>query len=262
MITDAELLVYNQRGLIPGPNESEKSFLNRIESIKNAPFSLPGHPLEEKDWEGACHLTRRLFDIVPNWIPGFLSNKGLPFWQGAAAWISEDEMQLPLIQIKPGIRSNEVLAHEALHAVRMAYNESCFEEFFAYQTSSLKWKRWLGPIFRTSKESYVFIASLFVSMAYDAMQLFFNWPVFPTALIPLSLAAFGFARLFFTRRAFGRSRESLKKLVKRTDIVNAVLFRLTDQEIWLFSKMTKNDIQDYIQSQDSLRWRSILLAYF
>ncbi|NGX38613.1 MAG: hypothetical protein K1000chlam2_01788, partial [Chlamydiae bacterium] len=158
---------FNQKGWIPGPLEEEKKFLKRIETLDHF-FSNPpsdiDHFLTDADWTVAQEKTKALYDLSPDWIVAYYSNRNLPFFQGAATWITEkDTMRIPLVQLKEKFeegslmrlyRREEVLAHEAVHAARMQFDEPYFEEIFAYKTSPRSWRRFFGPLFQSSWESY------------------------------------------------------------------------------------------------------------
>ena len=183
-LSDSELLSLHRRGLIPGPNEVEALFLERIDSIEA--FSA-APPIDEKqalpmqDWKEANQLTDQLFDFKPDWMVAFYSDRHLPFWQGAATWIYETPVRVPLLQLRKKFckgsylkmyTRSEVLAHEAAHAARMGFDEKKFEEILAYSTSKRSWRKWLGPLFRSSWESYVFVVLLAVPLLAKQLDFF------------------------------------------------------------------------------------------
>lgn len=154
MITDLELLLFAKRGLIPGPNEDEKAFLQRASKLES--FS-------PEDWKEAHAKTEKLYGFAIDWVSCTYSNHKLPFWEGAATWISEEG--IPSIQLRNGFKKgkylgytrSEVLAHEAVHAARSAFEEPRFEEILAYRTSTNFFRKCLGPLFRKPKESLLFL---------------------------------------------------------------------------------------------------------
>lgn len=280
MISDTDLLSLNQKGFIPGPQEDEEGFLNRVERLRQISaeqmLSLK-EPIVKDDWKGAQVLTHELFDVSTDWVPGFYSNKQLPFWQGAAAWIcdTEDGIKLPVLQLKRtfkkhhhlGIYSlDEVLAHEALHASRMMFNEPKFEEFLAYRTSKSFLRKWFGPLFRSSWESYFFVFMLLVPLGVQITRLFIADNSVMDALfyLPWLLIGICLLRLLRTHYTFAQCEKNICPCLKQSDRSHAVLFRLTDKEISLFAKMKPNEIRQYIkvQRKNSLRWRLLSLAYF
>ena len=153
-MTDEELLAYAKRGLIPGPHEDEMAFLER--ASKAVPLNLP-------EWKEVSSFTENLYGFAVDWVPCTYSNHKLPFWEGAATWISEDK--LPSIQLRRsfkkgkyfGYQRTEVLSPEAIHAARCMFEEPHFEEILAFRTSSSPLRRFLGPLFRKPWESLLFI---------------------------------------------------------------------------------------------------------
>lgn len=249
-LTDQELLDLNQRGLIPGPQESEEEFLQRLAKIEAVKAN--GVPLLSSDWEEAYAALEPLFGIRPDWICAYYSSKGLPFWQAAATWI---EGSIPSIQLKPPFQEGsyyklysrkEVLAHEAVHAARTAFNEPRFEEVFAYQTSMRGFSRWIGPLFKRSWESYLLISLV---------------PLLATPLfsLPLLAIAFGSLRLAHAHWHLHLCTKKLTTLVKNPQ---AILLRLTDREIFLFGRMSQEAILTYVSKGDSLRLRVLRLLIF
>lgn len=97
-----------------------------------------------------------------------------------------------------GYARAEVLAHELVHAFRLAYGESRFEEHLAWQTASKPWRRALGGCFRSGPQILALV-------------------LFAPVSIPCEIAL---------RRRFNRAchvlarrgeREPLKRLVRMTD---------------------------------------------
>ena len=138
VIHDDALLEYFHRGLIPGPDESEEAFLFRVEQAK---------PLAHPEWSDLA------LPFKIDWVPITYSNHKIAWWEGAATWISGED--LPAVQLRKsfergfflGYKRSEVLSHEAVHAARMRFEEPLFEEVLAYSTASQAWKRFLGPLF-------------------------------------------------------------------------------------------------------------------
>lgn len=237
--TDLQLFELNQRGFIPGPGESEEQFCHRIEAAKvfftNPPKELKAQgeiSLPHWDWV-RLHL-KELYDFHPESLFAYYSNHKLAPWQGAASWIFDSGSgPLCAVQLRKGFLKgrylkiysrDEILAHEAVHAARSAFEESATEEFFAYFTSQTKWRRALGPIIRRPSEVWLFFASLLLG-AISGYYL-------PAAL----LVAFAFCRLFNCHRHLRRASKALSKKGLSPKNVRAILLRLTDAEIWELSE--------------------------
>lgn len=254
-IADVELLDLNSKGFIPGPSESEEDFLKRIAAIQKTFAQSEQIPFAHWDWVRI--FLKKVFDFEPYCLSAFYSNHSLMPWQGAAAWIEGNT--LVSIQLREAFKKKssylgvykreEILAHEAVHAARSAFQEPQNEEFFAYMSSEKKWRRVLGPIFVRPWEIWPFFLSI-------AIGSFFSFAYF----IGACLSMVGFYRLIRQHGRLKRASRQILRYVKQADVVRAILLRLTDAEIVLFSK--GENIEDYRRRQRCLRWRLINLAYF
>lgn len=237
-MTDQELLELNRDGLIPGPNETEENFLERVEKTKK--FFQEGNWIPKPHWDWVEHSLQDIFDFAPRYAAAFYSNKNLTPWQGAAAW-SNGTIQLREKFRKGsylGYRREEVLSHEAVHIARAAFNESRYEEFFAFLTSEKKWRRVLGPIVKRPWEVW----PLLVAMILGIWSMASIW------------IALGFIRLI---RLHLRLRAASRQLDPKW--ARAILLRLTDDEIDRFAK--GEDVEKYAFRQNCLRWRLIKIRY-
>jgi hypothetical protein len=206
-------------------------------------------------------LIKQLFDIDPDWVEVIYDNQGLQVWEGGCTWIEEDQITVQLRkrflnkESYLGYSRDEIIAHELVHVVRGAFKEPVYEEILAYQTSSSALRRFLGPLFRAPKESYIFLGSLvayYVSMCVGVWQM-------PFLFIFLALSACGLLRLLKAQMTFHRARKNLNSLVQKKDLL-AVMLRLTDEEINRFSKMNRQQILTYATQMATthLRWQQII----
>lgn len=202
---DDELLACFVRGLIPGPTESEDDFLHRVQAATS---------LSQPEWEEVAEITLPLFGFAVDWVSLRYCSHRLAWWEGAATWIGEEG--LPSIQLRPafekgsylGYRRSDVLAHEALHAARMRFDEPIFEEMLAYATSTQRWKRFLGPAFRRGWEPLVLLLAL-------CAGIYQPW-------VPLLFFSAGFA-------AFFRRHIQFQKCLSKLSL--PIVLCLTDDEI-------------------------------
>jgi hypothetical protein len=256
-----ELLVLNSEGLIPGPGESEENFCQRVQAVKNC-FHTQGAALAPHHWQWASEQLQALYDFAPRWCTAIYSSKGLAPWQAAATWI--DVKRVYTIQIRPSrwlswlVDTDEVLAHEAVHAARAAFNEPKSEEMLAYLTSSAKWRQVIGPLFRQPKEAFLLMLLIGFGAVLQVMEAVWDHSFgssgcfFTAAVLSFGLGA----RLFWMRTRFNRAARQLAPRLRDSSKVRAVLFRLTDEEIiQLASGKSVGEKKD-------LRWRVIEAAYF
>ncbi|MEM1283033.1 MAG: hypothetical protein AAGG81_05715 [Chlamydiota bacterium] len=289
-ISDQDLSDYNHQGLIPGPNESEDGFLLRADycqHIRQYLTEKTGLPIgrdefvEEPKREEMGTAARVLYGIFPNWVPIIYDNHKLSFWHGGCAWIFQSDEESPLsavLQLRSSlshrgsvygfINKQEIIAHEICHVGRMAFEEPIFEEFFAYATSTSRFRRWLGPIVKNSIESGIFVLLLLMIFFIDLFFLFLGseqalQQMMWLKAVPFALLIFGLFRLNKRHQQLKRCLSHLEELCDSPSAASSIAFRLTDQEIITFGKWSTEEIRDYIDQQKeiSLRWRMIYSVY-
>jgi hypothetical protein len=295
MIEDDYILELNNQGFIPGPLETEEEFLQRVDFTKkisknpkiffeeekeNPPFSLEDKVLKPR-WNWTRAQLNYLFNTAPFDLAMFFSNEKLSFFQGASTWIlafGEKNIKIPLIQFRKNLKKgtylwiytlDDILAHEAVHAVRVAFNEPKTEEVFAYMTSSSFIRRVLGPIIRSPIDVIMFLSSIGLSLISQTFLFIFKNSIFSYLFIffffsSLCLFCLGLGRLFLVRLRLNLTYRKLYKLLKDKKKARATLFRLADDEIEKFSLMPGKQIQEFIEKEKeiNLRFRLIYLAYF
>ena len=292
-IPEEQLLEWNRRGLVPGPEESDEEYLERAESCLNlksqlakdlgevVPFTK-SPPASEDYLKTALQRTQHLFDMAPDWIPLFFSNYQLTPWHGGCAWIFQAKKDSPtgaLLQLRQSFNASptylkiyhrdEFLAHELSHVGRMKFEEPNFEEFFAYRTSRSGFRRWFGPIVKSFWESLIFIVVLVIIFLLDFALFFLDQEaLYPVAMwaktVPLGMLAFGAGRLWWRHHQFSNCFKRLEELLSDETKARAVIYRLRDCEIIAFSGMCPCEIQQFIKENKdkSLRWRVLHKAYF
>lgn len=288
MISDAELLSLNRRGFIPGPKESEEDFLKRVSVCEHffnhtADFFAkegvePPFPIDQAvrrhHWDlRRCDL-KKLFDIAPDWLSAYFSNRKLAPWHGAMTWILQDKEQrvkLPLLQFRSQLKKDsylgiyhldEIMAHECAHAARAAFDEPVYEEVLSYLTSSSLLRRVFGPMIKKPWEILLFFFFLCGILFWQAADLLgdFSFLVRLFYLLSGAFLSLGILRLGRVHRRFKKAYKKLRILVN--DNAFPVLFRLTDKEINVFAKISLDEIENYAEKEPSLRWRLLRLAYF
>jgi hypothetical protein len=250
---DAELLRnFYYRGIIPGPSESELSFLERAEELNPVKNSL------------MAYLKNNFPQPIPDWASVHFHNKGLFPWQGGCTLIDRKV----IIQLRKEFKNRkkylsyereEILIHESIHALRMAFNEPIFEEILAYKTSSSKFRRYFGPIFRTSRESVIFLSFLIL-----LNSLIFLYPITAWVFSLLTgCIGYGLYRLSKFQNIYNRCLKKLTALLQEKTDAKSLMISLTDDEIILFSKLTINEIREFIQNgaNNSLRWKQLESVY-
>jgi hypothetical protein len=258
MSFEINLLALNSRGIFPGPAESPENFLRRGELSGKAPQCK------------AFELTKALFDAAPDWVEIKQEAKGLLPWEGAATWIEEnaDGQKISAIQLKPSLPSfyslDEVLAHELVHAMRVGFEESRFEEVLAYQTSKSKFRRYFGPIFSKTAEVKGFIFLMLVTwlLYWTELVLDVEWGGAFFFGAPSLALGWGVFRLMRTQKVFSNALRNLEQVIAKPGKSLAVALRLTDAEIAQFAKSSTEEIVAFVKKETSLRWRQLSAAYF
>ncbi len=270
MLTKEELKLLGKEGIIPGPDETEGDFVKRIDILRSQKKQeIDGKILEE--WEPQCE---ELYGVSPKWIPMTYSNRGLLPWQGAALWVFGEKP--PLIQLRKRFKKgkflfysrDEVLNHETLHALRVAFDEPCFEEILAYEHSTSRWRQFLGPLFRKPSHALFFISLTLLSLVVQMTSLFFlSSPFFPiiriVTVIPFVDLAFRFAALIRDRRILKKALKKLYQIFPNQKYTFPIVLRLKDSEIQKFATQPIEKLLEYLEDEvpKSPRIRQILAQF-
>lgn len=282
---------WNSIGFFPGQEENETTFAERVAYCKNLrthlnpaegidiPFDLTD-TTSKQFIEKILPKTDELFGIKPLWVPLFFSNYQLLPWHGGCAWIFQINQNSPtaaFLQLRARFLSSptylgiyhrdELICHELAHVGRMVYQEPKYEEFFAYQSSPSTWRRYFGPIVQSSNETLLFILILGLMVMIDfallasgsAISSDIGWTVKITAI---AIAATAFGRLIYRHTILNRCLKNLIALYGSNRAPH-FLYRLLDNEIDLFSKLTPDEIISFIEDakQRSFRWRFLSYLY-
>lgn len=293
-ITDRELIELNKHGFIPGPNETEKDFISRVEYSKNLKVQLASDhtlqlPLELSNMpsemaEPVNAVTKKMFDIVLDWVPIVFSNYRMSLWHGGCAWIyqmTEDTPMTAFFQLRSSFAISryylgfydreEILAHESAHVGRMMFQDPKFEEVFAYRTAKSDFRRYFGPILQSPWESTLFLLVLFLCIIGEVIVTLYGTGDGPwdQSLVWLKGIAFvlilaGLGRVYLRQKQLLHCLDALTKTLGSAEKADAVSYRLQDDEVIAFGKMTPYSIRKYAEEQapHTLRWRLIYQAYF
>lgn len=276
----------NQQGFIPGKEETEEEFYKRVNFCRNLnkelvsnvgvelPFNVSDQASQDIKHE-AFTCTEHFYGITPDWTPIFFSNYRLSPWHGGCAWIFQLNAQTPtaaFLQLRSAFRHKnwylgiykrrELIAHELSHVGRMLYDEPQFEEILAYRTADSKWRRYLGPLVQSSRESIVFTVILGIILIADIALLSVHNPLMHTIAlwlpsIAVLLVLFALARLIYRQSIFKKCLKKLRKIFNHKHEADHVIYRLTDREIRLFAKASSEKIKEYIlkEKDKSFRWK-------
>lgn len=289
-----ELIEYNQAGLIPGPEETEQAYLDRVayclklkEQIPqmlahDIPFATPEMQASQEILLEGCQKAKNIYDIFPSWVPLFFSNYKLSLWQGGCAWIFQQKENTPtsaFFQLRQQFLKskiylnlydrNELISHELAHVGRMKFEEPKFEEILAYRSAKSSFRRYFSPIIQSSYESTVFVLLLIALIVVDIFSITDVSGAYLhlshiLRYIVIALIFFGLTRLWFLQKQFKSCLKNLRKIILDAKKAEAVIYRLTDKEIIIFSKSSPELIKKHVEEQKNktLRWKTIFEAYF
>lgn len=268
-ISDNDLLQCLKRGFIPGPKEHAHTFFNRVkycEHIQSKPLNeivdkkyiKADDPIYWHDWQLPNRRLQETYGISVDWISAFYSSMSI--FKGGTTWIFETQKTKVVFPIvlarKKWVGLAESLSHEAVHAIRVAFEEDSYEEFFAYLTSKNSFRRIFGPLVKNIKEAF-FASGCFVVGTWS-YYLF-------DSLLPLTcslgIISYGLFRLFFVRYKIHKLYGMLHNHFKEKRDVFAFLLCLTDDEIRYFSVCDYATIMSVVNTRKnmSLRWRLLYL---
>ncbi len=286
------ILSFNGLGFIPGENESKNDYLIRVEELKKfiaEPFryaelhrvkldflknSFTHVSNPRKDWVNS--QLSHLFDISANCIAMIYSSEGLSMFEGAATHMLVIPPYIfPLVQLREIFykkkkfliyHEDEILAHEAVHASRVALDSTKYEEIFAYLTSSSYFRKIFGPIIDSSNESMFFVFLVFIMIIFQLSSYFFSFFIINvfysiSLLSVFGLVSFGLFRLFFRRFSFNKALNALNDVTGDSKKSLKILFRLMDKEIDSLAKV-KSFLPDQFFDQNNFRHQLIYSCYF
>ncbi|MBI3212153.1 MAG: hypothetical protein HYZ47_05715 [Simkania negevensis] len=282
-MNEEEIKAFGKAGFIPGPDEEEDGFLERVKAWQKLPelkdaFLKNGEKIEPKELFPFFKKLEKALAIAPRWIFFFYSNKRLTPWQGGATWVMEAKQKVPypLVQLRRRFKkgcgylyqAEELLFHETIHAIRAHFNQPKYEEHLAYYFSKKKIRRFLGPLFRSPLETTFLLVSLLFPILCQTLFFLSESPLTfflaeRTPLVPLSAIFLFMTRLLLERRLFKKTLQKLSLLFPSLKHAIAIAIRMTDEEISLFASLPVEALHRLIQEkgESSLRWKQILLQF-
>lgn len=294
ILSEEQLAYYDAKGLIPAPDETESAFKRRLKvcldkqnepaasfaDLFSNPFLLQNNsPLVEEQ-----KTSKTLYGFAIDWSPLVFSKEHLSIWHGGCACIVSEEgdkcCRWGFFQLQPALQHKEakllfglyerpeIIAHESCHLARMAFDEPVFEEILAYRTSHSFWRRWLGPLFSSSREallSAVSLAVFFVSALAFSLELeiggleigFISLFTGGGASVYLTYL---FLRLAYRHHLLFKCMQNCLHLIKAGSL-DAFVFRLSDKEIIDFACSKPEDVLEYALKRQCPRWRLLKMRY-
>ena len=206
----------------------------------------------------ALAKTIELYDVKPDWVPGFFADESFGLLWGGCA-LSDMESNLVLFIIRKVFRQKrrflvydrqELMAHELTHAAHQSINEIKYEEYFAYQTAQSALRRFFGGCFISKYDSLCFLLPILLLPVVQFLNIFttLSLPVSFFYLLAAIYPVFLVCRCFATWRTANKARKFLQQ--NHVAEPDAILFRMTAAEI---SALAHGQM---VQGND-LRWNLI-----
>ncbi|PWM86034.1 MAG: hypothetical protein DBX90_02750, partial [Lentisphaerae bacterium] len=220
----------------------------------------------------AEEVTDRLYSFRTRHVPGFFLSRDVGLLWGGCM-ICDPDHPLSVFLIRGAFRKRqrwlfynrrELLAHELCHSMRQSLEEITLEEYFAYQTSPSRLRRYLGNCFIREYDAIWFVIPALLLLLAQVAQSFWlpGLPVWPFWPVALAYPAFLLIRNGISRRLVKRAAKKLAAF--GVEKPSAVLFRLDCGEIRRIGAMERpGEFEQYAaeRKESDFRW-AILYARF
>lgn len=250
-------------GFFLAPDESVTQLTERLSALADGLSLLPEEPLLMKLTADAAEvsgtlrdrayeLTSQKFRFRMKWIPVWYSSRQTGIF--SAGVLLEIDQILPLVFLNNGFSGKgkymgydaaETLAHEMIHAARIAFPASAYEEYFSCYVNRSAFRRAVGNLFRRWYLPLLFFGGLTIA----AFLLAAGWHFWFALLLPSVLL---FIREIILHRRIRAAGEKLH----RAGLDEALLLRLSDSEIFALSRSKPEEIM--LKKNESLRWAMLL----
>lgn len=251
-------------GLFPASGETPEAFAERVARLEqeldgisaDRAFQVliadsPEIPSALR--EEAENLTWEKFRFRAGWVPAWYSARQTGFLS-AGIQLEADNL-LPLVFLHSGfIRKRrrlgydaaETLAHEMIHAVRIPFPGSVYEEYFPCQMSRSAFRRNVGNLFRKWYLPLLFFGGLALAPVLASLEtgIWYAPLIFPLLILLREIQI----RLRLARAAANLRNAGLNPL--------PVLLRLSDAEIFELAHCTPEEIPG--MAKKSSRWKFLL----
>ena len=276
-------------GFLPRRGESAEQFFRRVETILGihrefeaelaaaGEVGVYGLQLRSQDRipdeiiGEAEEVTDRLYSFRTRHVPGFFLSRDVGLLWGGCM-ICDPDHPLSVFLIRGAFRKRqrwlfynrrELLAHELCHSMRQSLEEITLEEYFAYQTSPSRLRRYLGNCFIREYDAIWFVIPALLLLAQVAQSFWLpGLPVWPFWPVALAYPAFLLIRNGISRRLVKRAAKKLAAF--GVEKPSAVLFRLDRGEIRRIGAMERpGEFEQYAaeRKESDFRW-AILCARF
>ncbi len=283
---DMSLLIqWDAAGFPIGPGEDFSAYCERLKKREEAVQKLDDELAEKQETlvfgeisvtkkdripqeilKEASMVTKFLYGFAFEDFPGFFlsENVGL-LWGGCL--VSDTESPMSVFFIRASFRKKqrfliyrrqELQAHELCHAARHVFADWSMDEFFAYQTSPSRLRRYLGNCFIHQFDAIFFALPAMMLLGAQILQSF----CFPRLSVwPFWIMALAYPVWLLFRNQRGRNEFfRAEKLLRKAGIREAmpVLFRCTQEERKILSEIKPENFHNFMMDKlNELRWKVI-----
>ena len=290
---DLETLVHlDDHGLLIGPDETLDEFIKRLQTLKKRISEL--NELEDKleiydlslkidnrippDVFKECEdVNESLYKFKIDWVPGFYTNESMGLLFAGGAIYSYDDF-FPVFIIREAYKEQkkwwiyprkELMAHELTHIAHVGYEVDNFEELFAYQTSESAFRRIMGGVFRTTRDTYLLLGSVMFASLSQIINTLVRPPEEAWHFPMPQIFIFTGLVLVYLSITYGLTMGKFKKAKKRVaeyfseDVAMAVLFRCDETEIAEIASIKAGTLEEWLKNKQkkSVRWRVTLKKF-
>ena len=273
----------DEAGFLPSHGESVENFFLRVEKILKIYHDFESELEQHGESDvydlhlrtsdrvpieiikEAEELTEQLYSFRTMHVPGFFLSRDVGLLWGGCM-ICDPDYPLSIFLIRGAFRNrqrwflynrSELLAHELCHSMRQSLEEMTLEEFFAYQTSPSRLRRYLGNCFIREYDAVWFVIPSLLLVAVQLLQ--YSWlpwlPIWPFWPVALAYPAFLLIRNGISRYLVKRAQKKLIQFGVQRPL--AVLFRLDREEIRQIGLMKcLEEFEQYVarRSERDFRW--------
>lgn len=290
------LITYDAHGLLLAPGESAQAFASRVRKLaaniaevrqevsRDGRLEFLDTRLRREDeippavFESARRQTHELYRFAIDWVPGFFTDYKMGLLHAGCAFYSYDDF-FALFILRKSFQKREkwliysrteLMAHELCHIAHVGFRSLNYEELFAYQTATSGFRKLVGGVLRTPKDTYLILGSVLCLLVAQVTNVLIRppelWNSFPMPLIfglvPLVIGVV-VARYLTYRRRWRRAQNRLADCFGIQDTL-AVTFRCSEAEIALLAAMRESEqLRQWLTERqaESLRWQVILARF-
>lgn len=273
------------RGIFCADNENAAEFAARVRLLntKNLELeqtlasegsaSIEDVSIQQQDripdnlFQEPQELTEKLYRFKADWVAGFFVDPAYGLLFGGCAYYFYPDF-FALFIIRRSFRDkarwlvyqrSELLAHELCHVARVSFMAHIFEEIFAYKTATTAFRRFFGGIFRSPKDSFLFIGASCLLLMNQICRAFLfpqlpSWPMWSLLAITL---AWLILRLLRDMKILRKAQKHLAFIFPKQNIL-PVIFRCNDHEIRELATLNEpHNAQTWLNNRKSasLRWK-------